>query len=100
MSSKVDQQPIARTVGRRRERDGQPLSDADRAAMSRNAQYRTRAPKGVFIYYSAEEMEADRMRWRVEAVVAHQEEQRTDRSSQTAKEAHTPTSFPRKRESI
>ena len=45
MSSTHDQQPIQRTVGRRQPRDGQPLSDADRAAMTQNAQYRTRAPK-------------------------------------------------------
>lgn len=75
MTSKIDQQPIRRTVGRRIERDGQALTDAHRAAMSRNANYRTRAPKGLFIYYSAEEMEADRMRWRVDAVVARQNEQ-------------------------
>lgn len=34
------------------------------------AQYRTRAPKGVFIYFSHDEMEAGRLRWRVEAMVA------------------------------
>lgn len=72
MSSRTDQQPIRRTVGRRQERDGRPLNQADRAAMSRNAQYRTRAPKGIFVYYSAEEMERDRMRWRVDAIVTRQ----------------------------
>jgi hypothetical protein len=36
------------------------------------AQYRTRAPKGVFIYYSAEEMESDRLRWTVAAIVEQQ----------------------------
>ncbi|HEU4617927.1 MAG TPA: hypothetical protein VFV10_07790 [Gammaproteobacteria bacterium] len=41
----------------------------DRAAMTRQAQYRTRAPKGVFIYYSAAEMDADRLRWSVDAIV-------------------------------
>lgn len=76
MSSKTDQQPIRRTVGRRVERDGQPLSDADRQAMAVSAQYITRAPKGVFVYYSAEDMEADRMRWRVDAIVSRQLEQR------------------------
>lgn len=69
MSSVVDQQPIQRTVGRRRPRDGRKLTAAERAAMTRLAQYRTRAPKGVFIYSSAEEMEADRLRWTVDAVV-------------------------------
>ena len=33
------------------------------------AHYRTRAPKGVFIYRSAEEMESDRLRWTVDAIV-------------------------------
>lgn len=42
----------------------------DREAMTRMAQYRTRAPKGVFIYFSHDEMEAGRLRWRVEAMVA------------------------------
>lgn len=71
MSSDQDpnQQPIQRTVGRRLSRAGRPLTPEDRAAMTRQAQYVTRAPKGVFIYYSAEEMEADRLRWTVEAVV-------------------------------
>jgi hypothetical protein len=70
MSSQHDQQPIQRTVGRRVPRDGRTLTPADRAAMTRQAQYRTRAPKGVFIYYSADEMEADRLRWTVDAMVA------------------------------
>lgn len=38
--------------------------------MTRLAQYRTRAPKGVFIYYSAEKMNADRERWIVAAMLA------------------------------
>jgi hypothetical protein len=37
--------------------------------MTRNANYVTRAPKGVFIYSSHEEMQADRLRWQVDAVV-------------------------------
>jgi hypothetical protein len=53
VSSTHDQQPIRRTVGKRLARDGRPLTRADRAALSRQAHYRTRAPKGVFIYYSA-----------------------------------------------
>ena len=48
--------------------DGHPLSSSDRAAMDAMARYRTRAPKGVFIYHSAEEMERDRLRWRVDAI--------------------------------
>jgi hypothetical protein len=38
--------------------------------MTRLAQYRTRVPKGVFIYYSAEEMNADREQWTVAAMLA------------------------------
>ena len=37
--------------------------------MTSLAQYRTRAPKGVFINHSAEEMDADRLRWTVDAIV-------------------------------
>jgi hypothetical protein len=69
MSSIIDQQPIRRTIGRRKSRDGQPLTPGDRAALAAQARYRTRAPKGVFIYYSAAEMDADRLRWTVDAVV-------------------------------
>jgi len=72
VSSTFDQQPIQRTVGRRVSRDGRPMTDADREAMTRNARYTTRAPRGVFIYYSAEEMEADRLRWTVDGVLARQ----------------------------
>ena len=52
------------------------MTDADREAMTRNAGYTTRAPKGVFIYYSAEEMEADRLRWTVDAMLARHDSQR------------------------
>ena len=38
--------------------------------MTRLAQYRTRVPKGVFIYYSAQEMNADREQWTVAAMLA------------------------------
>jgi hypothetical protein len=69
MSTLHQQQPIGRTIGRRKERDGQPLSASDREAMTRNARYRTRAPKGIFIYHSAEEMEVDRLRWTMDAMV-------------------------------
>ena len=68
--STYDQQPLARTIGRRKARDGRPLTAEDRAALARNAQYRTRAPKGVYIYYSAADMDADRLRWTVDAIVA------------------------------
>jgi hypothetical protein len=68
-----DQQPIARVVGRRVAPPPGALPNAAvRAAMTANAQYRTRAPKGVFFYSSHEEMERDRQRWSVEAIVARQ----------------------------
>ena len=70
MSSRIDQQPISRTIGKRRERKGQPMTADDRARMDAMAQYRTRAPKGVFFYASHEEMEADRVRWIVDAMLA------------------------------
>jgi len=50
-------QPIRRTIGRRRKRGGEPPTPEDRVALARLARYRKRAPKGVFIYYSAEEMD-------------------------------------------
>ena len=68
MSSLYEQQPIRRTIGRRQSRDGQPLSAADRDAMTHMAQYRTRAPKGIIFYSSHEEMAADRLRWLVDAM--------------------------------
>ena len=70
MDVSPDQQPIQRTVGRRKPRAGRPLTARDRAAMTQQAQYRTRVPKGVFIYRSAEEMNADRERWSVDAMLA------------------------------
>jgi hypothetical protein len=65
-----DSQPIQRTIGRRQSRHGRPLTAGDRAAMTAMARYRTRAPKGVFIYRSAEEMDADRQRWLIDAMTA------------------------------
>jgi hypothetical protein len=67
-----DQQPIFRTVGRRKPRHGQPLSAADRASMTAMARYRTRAPKGVYLYNSHAEMTRDRERWLIDAIVAEQ----------------------------
>jgi hypothetical protein len=69
MSSAHDQQPLQRIVGRRRSRDGQPMTANDRAAMTRNSQYITRAPKGVYIYRTHVEMDADRTRWLIDAMV-------------------------------
>ena len=71
MSSTVDQQPLSRTIGKRLVRDGQGMTSEDRARMTAMAQYTTRAPKGVFIYHSHEEMDADRIRWTVDAMVAN-----------------------------
>jgi hypothetical protein len=66
-----DQQPIQRVVGKRRNPPvGELPSAAARAAMTALAQYRTRAPKGIFFYASHEEMHRDRERWTVEAMVA------------------------------
>jgi hypothetical protein len=65
-----DSQPIQRTIGRRQPCHGRPLTAADRAAMTAMARYRTRAPKGVFIYRSAEEMDTDRQRWLIDAMTA------------------------------
>jgi hypothetical protein len=60
-----------RTVGHRpRPPIGQPPSPETWAALARMARYRTRAPKGVFIYRSHEEANADRDRWTIDAVVA------------------------------
>lgn len=70
MNTRTDQQPISRTVGRRQPREGRPLTPADRAAMTRMAQYVTRTPKGIYRYRSHAEMDADRLRWTVDAVVA------------------------------
>lgn len=65
-----DQQPIARTIGRRiRPPVGTPPSPEARAALDTWANRRTRAPKGVFRYRSHDEMLRDRERWRVQALV-------------------------------
>jgi hypothetical protein len=59
-----------RIVGRRRRPPiGEPPSAEARQAHASLLRYTTRAPKGIFIYRSHEEMEADRVRWRVEAMV-------------------------------
>ena len=66
-----DQQPIARTVGRRRPPPvGAPPTREARAAWQAMAAYRTCAPKGVFVYRSHAEMTADRDRWTAEAMAA------------------------------
>lgn len=62
-----DQQPVSRTIGRRRQPEGLPDAAA-RAAWTQMAQYRTRAPKGIFLYDNHAQMEADRLKWTVEAM--------------------------------
>jgi hypothetical protein len=47
---------------------GQPPSPAARAALSQMAQYRTRVPKGIFIYASHEAANRDWERWQLEAM--------------------------------
>lgn len=68
-TSSFDQQPVARVVGRREPQPvGRPPSAEARAAWNAMAQYRTRAPKGVFVYRRHEEMIRDRERWLAEAM--------------------------------
>lgn len=71
----ADQQPIQRVIGKRRTpRPGMPPSAKARAAMKANAQYRTRAPKGLYFYKNHEEMTRDRERWTLDAMLARQAE--------------------------
>ena len=65
-----DQQPIGRTVGRRTQAPaGVPPSREARDALDSWANRLTRAPKGLYRYSSHAEMERDRARWQVLAVV-------------------------------
>lgn len=62
-----------RVVGRRQPPPpGQAPSQSARDAMTQMAQYRTRAPKGIFHYRSHEEANRDRERWLIDAMVARQ----------------------------
>ena len=62
-----------RVVGRRSPPPlGQPPSAQARAALATLVQHRTSATKGIFIYRSHEEMDADRLRWTVQAIVEHE----------------------------
>jgi hypothetical protein len=71
----ADQQPIQRTIGKRVTPPVGALPSRDfRAAMTANAHYRTRAPKGIFFYENHDEMIRDRERWTIEAVIARQTE--------------------------
>jgi hypothetical protein len=70
-----DQQPVQRTVGKRvPPPPGVLPSPEARAAMTANARYMTRAPKGIFFYKNHDEMTRDRERWTIDAVVARQTE--------------------------
>ena len=69
MSFFPDQQPVARTVGRRKQAPvGAPPSAEARAALDTWANRSTRAPKGVFRYANHAEMERDSSLWRVQAI--------------------------------
>ncbi len=62
---------FARVIGRRRRAPiGRPPPPETTAALAEMARYLTRAPKGVFVYRSHEEANADRDRWLVSAIVA------------------------------
>jgi hypothetical protein len=66
----VEQEKFIRVVGRRTPAPaGVVPPPASRSAMSQMAHYRTRAPKGVFVYRSHEEANQDRERWLIDAVV-------------------------------
>ena len=72
-----DQQPIARTIGHRQPTPlGVPPGPEARAAWNALAAYRTRVPKGVFVYRSHAEMESDRERWTAQAVLERAARQR------------------------
>ena len=68
-----NQQPIGRTIGRRSKAAGMPDAAA-RAAWTQMAQYRTRAPKGIFFYENHAQMQADRLKWTLEAMVERAKE--------------------------
>ncbi|XYH92674.1 hypothetical protein ACMHYB_32960 [Sorangium sp. So ce1128] len=59
-----------RVVGRRTAPPlGQLPPVESRNALAAMAHYRTRAPKGIFVYRNHAEMEADRLRWTVDAMI-------------------------------
>lgn len=71
----ADQQPIQRVVGKRVTPLRGVLPNAKaRAAMSANARYLTKVPKGIFLYESHDQMIRDRERWTLDAVLARQAE--------------------------
>lgn len=61
---------FVRIVGARsRPPVGEAPSLRARDALATMAHYRTRVPKGIVLYRSHAEMDADRLRWTVEAMV-------------------------------
>ncbi len=71
----ADQQPIQRIVGKRlTPPPGALPGTGSRAAMTANAQYLTRAPKGLFFYKNHDEMARDRTRWTLDAMLARRTE--------------------------
>jgi hypothetical protein len=73
----LDQQPTMKTIGRRRLPPlGLPPGPEARAAWNALAAYRTRVPKGIFIYSSHADMERDREYWTVQAVLERAARQR------------------------
>ena len=74
MSDSRSSERFIRVVGRRQQPpEGQAPSAEAREAMGRMARYQTRVPKGVFIYASHEQANADRERWLIEAMVANRQ---------------------------
>ncbi len=71
----ANDEEFARVVGKRVHPPGPPSREV-RDALTAMAQYRTRAPKGVFRYASHEEANADRLKWTVDAMKAKDEERR------------------------
>jgi hypothetical protein len=74
-----------RQVGRRRrsprstaESVGEPPGAEARAAMMQMAPYRTRVPKGIFIYPSHEAANRDWERWRIDGMRASSHVPRDD----------------------
>jgi hypothetical protein len=70
MERDPDDMRFSRVVGRRRPAEpGTPPAPLAREAMTRMARYRTRMPKGVFVYANHDEANRDRERWIVDAIV-------------------------------
>ena len=73
MDRDVDGERFLRIVGKRqRPRPGVLPSPAARRAMGEMAAYRTRAPKGIFLYRSHDEANRDRDLWLMDAMAEKQ----------------------------